>query len=241
MLEEGLSSEDLRAEVEAIAAAAEAAGVEIVAGDTKVVERGSLRLACTSARPGSGWSTSAPALAVAHPARRPGARLRPGRSARHRDHAGARRARARRRIASDTRLALARGRCDARCRRRCFAACATRPAAASPRSSTSWPSASRSAIGSARATFPSSRPSPPPPSCWASTRCTSRTRASSSPSSPRRPPMRRSPRCGPSRLRAGNGDRRRQGGAARHGPRRDRFGGRRVMDQLVGDPLPRIC
>lgn len=40
VLEEGLPSEELRAEVEAIARAAEAAGVEIVAGDTKVVERG---------------------------------------------------------------------------------------------------------------------------------------------------------------------------------------------------------
>ena len=40
VLEEGLSADDLRAEVEAIAAAAATAGVEIVAGDTKVVERG---------------------------------------------------------------------------------------------------------------------------------------------------------------------------------------------------------
>jgi hydrogenase expression/formation protein HypE len=40
ILEEGLEAEDLRAEVAAIAAAAETAGVEIVAGDTKVVERG---------------------------------------------------------------------------------------------------------------------------------------------------------------------------------------------------------
>jgi hydrogenase expression/formation protein HypE len=40
ILEEGLPADVLRAEVEAIAAAAEAAGVEIVAGDTKVVERG---------------------------------------------------------------------------------------------------------------------------------------------------------------------------------------------------------
>jgi hydrogenase expression/formation protein HypE len=40
ILEEGLSAGDLRAEVEAIARAAEAAGVAIVAGDTKVVERG---------------------------------------------------------------------------------------------------------------------------------------------------------------------------------------------------------
>ena len=40
VLEEGLSAADLRAEVEAIAAAAAGAGVEIVSGDTKVVERG---------------------------------------------------------------------------------------------------------------------------------------------------------------------------------------------------------
>ena len=40
ILEEGLGADDLRAEVEAIARAAVAAGVQIVAGDTKVVERG---------------------------------------------------------------------------------------------------------------------------------------------------------------------------------------------------------
>ena len=40
ILEEGLEAETLRAEVDAIADAAEAAGVAIVAGDTKVVERG---------------------------------------------------------------------------------------------------------------------------------------------------------------------------------------------------------
>ena len=40
VLEEGLSAEDLRAEVQAIADTARAAGVEIIAGDTKVVERG---------------------------------------------------------------------------------------------------------------------------------------------------------------------------------------------------------
>ena len=40
VLEEGLSSGDLRAEVEAIAAAARTAQVQIVGGDTKVVERG---------------------------------------------------------------------------------------------------------------------------------------------------------------------------------------------------------
>ena len=40
VLEEGLDAKVLRAEVEAIAAAAEAAGVHVVTGDTKVVERG---------------------------------------------------------------------------------------------------------------------------------------------------------------------------------------------------------
>ncbi|HXW58247.1 MAG TPA: hydrogenase expression/formation protein HypE, partial [Solirubrobacteraceae bacterium] len=38
--EEGLSAADLRAEVEAVARAAEHAGVEVIAGDTKVVEHG---------------------------------------------------------------------------------------------------------------------------------------------------------------------------------------------------------
>jgi hydrogenase expression/formation protein HypE len=41
VLEEGLDAGELRAEVEAMAAAAAAAGVEVVSGDTKVVERGS--------------------------------------------------------------------------------------------------------------------------------------------------------------------------------------------------------
>ena len=40
VLEEGLPADELRSEVEAIAHAAHAAGVQIVAGDTKVVERG---------------------------------------------------------------------------------------------------------------------------------------------------------------------------------------------------------
>jgi len=40
VLEEGLPADELRAEVEAIARSAEEAGVQVVAGDTKVVERG---------------------------------------------------------------------------------------------------------------------------------------------------------------------------------------------------------
>jgi hydrogenase expression/formation protein HypE len=40
VLEEGLTADDLRAEVEAIASAAATAGVSVITGDTKVVERG---------------------------------------------------------------------------------------------------------------------------------------------------------------------------------------------------------
>lgn len=40
VLEEGLAAEELRAEVEAVARAARLAGVEVLAGDTKVVEHG---------------------------------------------------------------------------------------------------------------------------------------------------------------------------------------------------------
>jgi hydrogenase expression/formation protein HypE len=40
VLEEGLASADLRAEIEAIAEAARTAGVQVITGDTKVVERG---------------------------------------------------------------------------------------------------------------------------------------------------------------------------------------------------------
>jgi hydrogenase expression/formation protein HypE len=40
VLEEGLPAAELRAEIEAVAQAADAAGVKVIAGDTKVVERG---------------------------------------------------------------------------------------------------------------------------------------------------------------------------------------------------------
>ena len=72
ILEEGLDAGVLRAEVGAIAAAAEAAGVEIVAGDTKVVERGHAdgMYVCTT---GIGVVDSRAALSPA--ALRPGDRL----------------------------------------------------------------------------------------------------------------------------------------------------------------------
>ncbi len=40
VLEEGLDAQELRAEIDAVARAARAAGVQVIAGDTKVVERG---------------------------------------------------------------------------------------------------------------------------------------------------------------------------------------------------------
>src|SRR3954454_24922343 len=40
VLEEGLPAEDLRAEIDAVAAAAAVAGARVVGGDTKLVERG---------------------------------------------------------------------------------------------------------------------------------------------------------------------------------------------------------
>ncbi len=72
ILEEGLGADVLRAEVEAIAAAAAAAEVEIVAGDTKVVERGHAdeMYVCTS-----GVGRVDPRAALSTGAIRPGDRI----------------------------------------------------------------------------------------------------------------------------------------------------------------------
>ncbi|MEA2442654.1 MAG: hydrogenase expression/formation protein HypE [Thermoleophilaceae bacterium] len=72
ILEEGLESETLRAEVEAIAAAARAADVEIVSGDTKVVERGHAdqMYVCTT-----GMGQVDPRAQLAPDALRPGDRI----------------------------------------------------------------------------------------------------------------------------------------------------------------------
>jgi hydrogenase expression/formation protein HypE len=72
VLEEGLPADDLRAEVEAIAGAASAAGVQIVAGDTKVVERGHAdgMYICTT-----GLGQRDPRAAVSPSGLRPGDRI----------------------------------------------------------------------------------------------------------------------------------------------------------------------
>ena len=111
ILEEGLDAGVLRAEVEAIAAAAEAAGVKIVAGDTKVVERGHAdgMYVCTT---GVGArDPRAVAVAGRGAARRSHPRLAHDRRARHRDHARPRRPRARRRRRVRHPAAVAGGRC----------------------------------------------------------------------------------------------------------------------------------
>ena len=72
ILEEGLDADVLRAEVDAIAAAADAAGVRIVAGDTKVVERGHAdgMYICTT-----GVGRRDPRAALSPSALRPGDRI----------------------------------------------------------------------------------------------------------------------------------------------------------------------
>ena len=72
VLEEGLDAAVLRAEVEAIAAAAKAAGVEVVTGDTKVVERGHAdgMYVCTS-----GIGRRDPRASLSPGALRPGDRI----------------------------------------------------------------------------------------------------------------------------------------------------------------------
>ena len=77
---------------------------------------------------------------------------------------------------------------------------------------------------------------------WGSIRCTWPTRASSSPSWPRSSRTRRWPRC----ARVDDCEKAAEIGEVRTEPPgmvlvETSFGGRRVMDQLVGDPLPRIC
>ena len=155
ILEEGLDSDVLRAEVEAIANAARAAGVEIVAGDTKVVERGhadQMYLATT------GVGAPRPARA-AQPAGRCGPATGsccPARSAStaRRSCSPAASSSSRPRW-SPTRAACGPSptRCSTPPATAC-AACATPPAAASPRCSTSSPAPPASRWSCARRNVP---------------------------------------------------------------------------------------
>ncbi len=72
VLEEGLPADELRAEIDAIALAARAAGVQVIAGDTKVVERGHAdrMYACTT-----GVGVLDPRAELSTSALRPGDRI----------------------------------------------------------------------------------------------------------------------------------------------------------------------
>ena len=181
VLEEGLEADVLRAEVEAIAARRRrAAGVEVVTGDTKVVERGHADGMYVTHQRDRRASTRAPPLAPA--SLQPGDRVlvsRHDRRARDRDHARPRRARARRRgrvrhalaVAGRRRAARAppgRAADDARrdSRRRRHRAQRARPRLAASAIVVARGRRSRSARRSAGAA-----------SCSGSTRCTSPTRA----------------------------------------------------------------
>ena len=72
VLEEGLAAAELAAEVEAIAGAARAAGIEVIAGDTKVVERGRCDSIYVST---TGLGQLDPRAALSPQALRPGDRI----------------------------------------------------------------------------------------------------------------------------------------------------------------------
>ena len=219
------------------------AGVEIVAGDTKVVERGHAdgMYVCTA---GIGRRDPRAALSPSGaPARRPHHPVGEHRRARHGDHARAERVRARRGDRVGHPLAVAGGRRAARGRRPRAALHPRRdPGRGGLGAERAGPGVG-CRDGRARERRPgASRRWPGRRRSSGSTRCTWPTRASWSRSSHprrRRRRWRRFERCR----------------AARRRPRSVRceteppsmvlvetsFGGRRVMDQLVGDPLPRIC
>ena len=147
LLEEGLGDRGLRAEVEAIAAAAAAAEVEVVAGDTKVVERGprrrDVRLDQRDRRPRPAGRALAGRAATRRPG--PGLAARSASTARRSCSPAASSGSRPRSSPTPARCGRPPTRCS-RPRARGCAACATRPAAGSPRCSTSWraPRASRS-------------------------------------------------------------------------------------------------
>ena len=217
ILEEGLRAEELRAEVEAIARAARAAGVEIVTGDTKVVERGHAdgMYICTT-----GIGRRDPRARLSPAGLRPGDRILLSGSigehgtaimlARGEFELDAE-------IESDTRslwpavdaLLEAAGP-ELRCLRD-----ATRGGVASVLNELAR--ASSVAMIVRERDVPVRRRSPARPRSSGSTRCTSPTRASWSRSSPRRRPTRAGGAASRPRLRAGGGDRRGADGAARDG------------------------
>ncbi len=243
VLEEGLAAEVLEAEITAMAAAARAADVPVVTGDTKVVERGkcdSMYIVTTGVGVIDGDVALAPQLV------RPGdkvLRLRHDRRPRRRDPAGQGRSRHRGRRTQRHRAVVVVGLGAARGVWRGLALHAGRH----PRRRRDRAERDRARrrgghrLSRSRGCRCVPRWSAPVRSS-ASTRSMSPTRASSSPSSRRSTPTLRSPpcaRCRPARMRRSSGR------FARSRPGRvlgrTTFGGHRLIDMLVGDPLPRIC
>ena len=239
----GLGADVLRAEVEAIAARPRRPGSRSSPA-TRRWSSAATPTRCTSARPGSAGSIRAPRSRPA--ALRPGDRILVSghdRRARHGDHARPRRVRARRRRSSRTRARC--GRRSTRCSSR--RAGAALPARRDPRrrrlgAERAGPRLGRG-DGRARGGGPGAaggrgrgaRSS-------GSTRCTSPTRASWSRSSRPRRRTRRWRRC----ARVPGCEHAAEIGEVKTEPPgmvlvETAFGGRRVMDLLVGDPLPRIC
>ena len=240
VLEEGFPIAELRAIVADMADAAEAAGVRVVTGDTKVVPRG--------AADGLFVTTAGVGLI---PADRSSRRVRPGDrvllSGTMGDHGMAvMLARGdlaiEADIASDTARRQRHGRAPLGGR-----AVPEVPARPHPRRrrhgrQRARPGRPASAWCSTSPRCRSRRWSTAPARCSASTRSTWPTRARYSPSSRRRRPPPGSPRCGRTRWARDAVDI----GEIVAEPAatvvlRTAFGGTRIVDMLVGDPLPRIC
>src|SRR5436305_5347103 len=176
VIEEGIATEILEAELRAIAEAAQRAGVEIVGGDTKVVEHGKADgLYVTTA----GIGRADPRAQLSPRSVRPGDQVLL--SGPIGDHG--------------ITILLARGEIDLEADLRSdtrsvypfveassawpppvCAGCAIPRAAASPPPSTSWRGTAVSASCCTRRRSPCARPCAAPASCWASIRCTSPTR-----------------------------------------------------------------
>ena len=139
VLEEGLPADVLRAEVDAIARAADAAGVQVIAGDTKVVERGHAdqMYLCTAGVGAIDASARRCRPRAFAPATASSCRARSATTERRSCSPAASSSSTRQSSPTPARCGLPSTRCSTRPARSC-AACATRRAAGSHRCSTSW-------------------------------------------------------------------------------------------------------
>ena len=242
VLEEGMAIDVLREVVADMAEAAAGAGVRVVTGDTKVVDRGAADgMYITTAGVGvvpAGRDLAAAKVAVGDVVLVSGTMgdhgtavmLARGDLALEAD------------IASDTAPLHRMVEEPPRSRTRHPLAARLDPRRRRAPCATSWRATPTSRLSSTNRHSRSSPPSPPPASCWGSTLSTWPTRASWSPWCRPTRRMRPSTPCAPTR-------------SDRHAARvgeihaeppgivvlRTSMGGTRIVDMLVGDPLPRIC